>query len=521
MDISKKFLKTLRPVESVFYLASLVLAVRLLVRCAQNFQSLDTIAFADGKLWQSLVIVITVHIIFIAAAWIYSRLWPAITVLSFYAAILLSFPFLWILNVFILKIPDGIFLWSVATLWILPAVIQTERFKEWLGMSVSWRSWLTWPNALITLWFIHAVTLFLRFNFIADRRPFGDESTLWYTAAARMITHGFLSAHAIQYDGRGMQPFGVPFIAALPAKLFGSMETATIYFMPVAIIFFLLLFLNSIKHERYMLFFFLVAVFTTFHNRSWMSELCYKLVYGEGLSMIFFLAVSVQLFQLEKDRHLGKAQFLFLSFLIGLLALVKWPLAVLVPVFYAMMAFLYLKIDPRNLEKWTVAAIGFAIAFVPQVLWNLFNQSHDFLTPGLSITTGELLNRLSAPNIPALKLIVGDIYTQYDSFFYYAVLSFIFVFFTFRSWEYLRLMSIMILGILVTFFYAYIFIYSTVEGDWGSALRYYMPAVLALYFFGSIGLSQCVKNIEGKSWSPWVISGLCLGILVLVMVKMF
>ncbi len=509
--------------QFLFNAAVCLVAVRLIVRCIQNINHFDEVDFFDAGLLTSLGAVVLAHVLFVLIAKILNRQWPEITTLVFYAAVLLSFPFFWILNALTFQFSDRIFIWGVVSFW-LAAVMWLWFFPKCKvpdgGKSSQYE--ILGTRVLFWLWLIHAVTLFLRFNLTASRRPFADESTLWFTAAQRMLTDGFWAAHTSNYAGRGIQPLGVPFIAALPGKLMCFVQTASIFFMPVVVIGMLAIFLFSLRRDRFVFLFFLTATFATFHDRSWMSELCYRLVYGEGLSMAVFLAVSWQLYRLEQTGCLSKIRFLFFSFMIGLMALIKWPLAAMIYVFYFVLVLRYKEAnaDKRNIF-WFVIAAGFVLVSLPQFVWNLFNQMHGFLTPGLSISLTELVSRLGAPNLEVLKLIIQDIYTQFHNFFYHALLSIFFILAAFRRQEWLRLVPTAVLVMWVTLYYAYVFIYPTVHGDWGSALRYYMPCILALYFYGAVGFSQIIARCEQSNWPNWYKWSVCLLLISLTMVKLF
>jgi hypothetical protein len=199
-----------------------------------------------------------------------------------------------------------------------------------INIKIKWWGWI-----LIGALIFHGVLLFLGHNLKIDRTPFSDEGGFWYAAAKQILENGFLAAHQASYPGGNLHPLGVPFLNALPGLIFKFKSPMLPFFMPVYILFGLTLILSELanqKSKHWQLIFLLIAWFAAFNNRSWLGMLFHSMVYGESISMILVLGLLNWL-ALNKEKITPRSWGTS-AFLIGLLALTKFPLLLLSTAFF-------------------------------------------------------------------------------------------------------------------------------------------------------------------------------------------
>ncbi|MBF0386828.1 MAG: hypothetical protein HQL20_03115 [Candidatus Omnitrophica bacterium] len=420
--------------------------------------------------------------------------------------------FMLLLNSLYFHIADQTVLWAALGLFIIGAWF-------WGRGSVAKTSATpgtpkdVWAYLLVMVFVIQGAMLFLSLNFRVERVPFADEGSFWFIAAREMLAKGFLAAHQGGYPGGGLHPFGVPFLNALPGLLVNSNSAASLFFMPVYIIVGLTLVLLefvSAQRSKWGLVFFLVAWFAAFNNRSWSGSLFYSMVYGESVCMV--LVVSLLSWLMLQTRGVIGRSWLVMAFLLGLLALTKFPMILLSVGFF--IAFLMLGWNGiKGSGKLLLMA---AIFTVPFLVFKLFQMKYG----GVISSVGAMsLERLFLPNMDMLWRVVDNIRVDAGNLWYYFLVSVGVLCFSPKQWVYAWPIFLWVL--FLSFYYAYLYAYGTIGGgDAVSGLRYFLPAVAGAFFLGAKGVGRLFDAIQRQE-NRWVRLGLYMVGIGIIVYKLF
>ena len=212
-----------------------------------------------------------------------------------------------------------------------------------------------------------------------------------------------------------------------------------------------------------------------------MATLFYQLVYGEGISTVILLWFTYEIMNSNQQNFL-------MSFFIGLLALTKSPLTLT----FLPFLFVFL-IKNRRQISWFSLILCLATVIIPSIIWKLFLMKYHIGYLKTSFAFGELVSRLPKPNMEFLSLAVKDAQGNAESFIYFGIVSFVlWILFSKKILEGLPA-AFLLAG--VCLYYSYYYAYGAV-GDYGSFLRYIMPASLTLFYLGAIGFDALWKRIE-------------------------
>ncbi|MBF0522558.1 MAG: hypothetical protein HQL24_05825 [Candidatus Omnitrophica bacterium] len=487
-----------------FALACLSIIIKISGKIFEAAKTCQKAAFVNPDLVASFLVVLLVNVVLLILA----RHWSKILriPMSFLFLILpFAFYFLLLINSLLFCWNDHFFLWGVffcllAWTWISrnDSTPQVRRLKE-----ESWGYWF------IGLFILQGFLLFFSQNFRTDRLAFADENTFWYVAAKAMLDKGFLSAHQMSYPGGGLHPLGVPFLNAFPGILVNFSSPAIPFFMPIFILIGFALVLSEFVRPqlRWGLIFFLAVWFASLNNRSWVGNLFYSMVYGESVSMVLVLSLLNWLVLSKSELT---CRFWGLSgFLIGLLALTKFPLILFSVVFF--IAFVignWPKI--QNLKKLLVMIACF---LVPFLVLKMFQMKFGGTVASLG-GEGTLLEHLFSPNGDMLKRVVSNIAVDAGNLGYYFFVAALFSLFFYQQLSYGWPIVVWVLFLVI--YYAYFYSYGFIGGgDAASGLRYFLPAVAGFFLLGANGFSKWINWIDRRKsrWLQLVLYSISLSII--------
>ena len=511
-------IRRLVDLRRLYYFSAALISIRLAVRCIQGGGKIIWPDLSHEYLWTGLSITILCHLVLLGLAWMCTRVFSKLSVAILYPGLLLGFYFLFLVNKLTLRIPEALFSWLLLIgLAVFFLVMRFRSKPRVLPHFIQPRRQDIIPSLLIMLWFIHAGLFFLEMNLQPDRKPYVDETTFWYAAAERMIMTDSLQAHIADYPARNLHPYGIPFIAALPAKIAGFRHPSSAFFMPWSVILTLTIFLFSIRANRWGFLFLLTALFVTFNDRGWLSELLYVRIYGEGLSTVFFLGTCFELRRLSDIDRVRPIEFYTLCFIIGLFALTKFPLAAVWPVFLVPLFIIFVK---NRIWLYRVTAIlgGLCVALVPLVTWRIFVHQNRILHQlgGFECSWHIILSRLLSPNLNMLSRVYHLALSDTPQLVYFGIISLVFIAAANTKKIYAALLPVVLHIGMIGIYYGYLYNYGKAGGDHASSVRYLMPMVLALFFLGAEGFTRIMRGIEKNPW-PLTVK-LCAG---LIMVGMF
>ncbi len=497
-------------ISRVFYcLAFLLVLAKISGKLAESLFKFHWASFGDPVLTGPLVIVLltTSILFFLAVRWSRILHIPA----AFIFLILpFAFYFLLLTNNLCFQVNDCFVLWGtifilMGSAWVLSRNLVKEKTEGAYFKSHFWEF------VLIGIFLFHGFLLFIDINFRVDRVPFGDENSLWYTAAKAMLDNGFLPAHQQGYSGGGLHPLGIPFLSALPGLLFNDHSPLIPFFMPVFILTGLFLILYEfIVHQqsKWGLIFFLVAWVAAFNNKSWPGELCYARIYGESVSMVLIL--SLLSWFAKNQSALTCRAWVVAAFFIGLLALTKFPLILLaVPFFIVLM----MQAWEKEKDGRTLLLMG-ALFIIPFLILRFFQIKYGGALGSVDGNWATMVQRLRSPNTDMLRRVVANIAVDDENLLHYSLLALVLSIFCYRQWRYTWPVLAWILFLFIH--YAYLFAYGLPgKGDHGSGLRYFLPAAAGLLFCGAQGVSALTGLIEKQRhhWARAVFYFLCLGVI--------
>jgi len=260
------------------------------------------------------------------------------------------------------------------------------------------------------------------------------------------------------------------------------------FFMPVYIILGLtlvLLELVVIQRSKWGMIFFLAAWLASFNNKTWVGSLFYSMVYGESVSMILVLSL-LSWSIVYKQRAIGSLA--VVAFLLGLLALTKFPLILLSVAFF--IVFLIRSWDGKNgLRESLLMGVIFVVPFL---VFKLFQMKYGGTISSIGAVS---FNRLFFPNTDMLWRVIDNFAGIAKNLWYYFLIAAGVSCFSYKHWTYGWPVFLWTLFLFI--YYAYIYEYGSIGmGDAGSSLRYFLPAAAGFIFLGSNGIAGLVDLIQ-------------------------
>ena len=486
--------------EHLYYFSVSLIGIRLLTRCLQSWSKVPWPDFRYVHLWAGLGITLLCHLLLLTLAWVYSKIFIKLSALILYAGFLLSFYFIFLINSLLWQLPETLIMRLILAGLIGFPLFQWFRSNHTLRPRFSLSQRPAWiPGILIALWLIHSGLFFLEGNLRTDRTPFVDETSFWYVAAETMIITDTLQALRSDYSSKSSHPYGIPFIAALPAIITDFQDPSSVFFMPWVVILILMVFLFSIQDKRWSFLFFLTALFVTFNDRGWLSELLYVRIYGEGLSTIFFLGISFELTRWAKRDHIPLRDFFVLCFIIGLLTLTKFPLAAVWPVFLIPILIIGKKTRPWK-KYLPVGFAGIWLAFIPLMTWLIFNHHLQLTNPSHHLGWENIPARLLSANWNMLSRVFHHLLAAAPHWVYFTVISILFCLALGSKKNFLSFTPALFHILVILGYYGYVYQYGRAGGDHASALRYLMPMTLALFWAGATAFDNIMNWIKENAW---------------------
>lgn len=325
---------------------------------------------------------------------------------------------------------------------------------------------------LICAWLLLAVLYYFKINFRLDRVPYVDENSYWYVCAKQIISSPNLNPSSC--PTLSAYSFGIPFIAAFPNLLFNLSLDNSIYFMPIVVIIGLALFLNSIKSKKWCFLFFLFAMVMTINRHGWLRYLHLGLVYGEGISMLFFLIATYEIVKVLK-REIKVGNLFLLSFGTGLFAFTKPPSSW---VSFSFLPPFIMRKYVKFRNKVTILFL-FILPFLVQYLNQNINLNGNYSFISFS--------KYSFHNfIPMIKYL----FDGYTMPLFFCFLSIGLILLSFRGKEYFAIIPVLSLVAFTFFIYASVLS----NQEYESSAQYLSHGMLALYYLGGIGLEKIMNT---------------------------
>jgi hypothetical protein len=319
-----RWFKALTPVNKVLNAAAFIVMLRLLRHVFKLFEHLNWSELMSSLVASGFLVSLSVYAALLALAGLFKRYTSLqIPTALLFVALLPMLYMVVLLNMMTLHLPDTLCLQLAMILMMIGVCTVTVRKPRMIpgGTKTDFSVF----DVLLIVWGIHSILLLLTYSGTPDRSPFMDEKHFYFTAAQNMIVDGFSAAHHAPYDAGITYSLGVPFMAAFPAKLLGSQNLHIPFFMPLIIIFALLGLFWELRSKPVVLFFLITSLTATFNNDGWMGLLCYRLIYGEGISMIFFLLLTVSLINIARTRRADLTTSILFCLCAGGIYLTKSP----------------------------------------------------------------------------------------------------------------------------------------------------------------------------------------------------
>ncbi|MEI6437485.1 MAG: hypothetical protein WCO69_01895 [Candidatus Omnitrophota bacterium] len=428
-------------------------------------------------------------VLFILIAYSYSRLFAIATPLFLFVALPFFCYFLNLMNLLVLHLNDTLFIRLCVGALCLPLLWRARYLTGMLRAEIGKLSQVPIANGLILLWSAYAACYCFEYDLVPTRHAIIDEGSLWVTAAQHILADGMAKAQLLVYPGGGLHSFGISFVAALPGVLWGNGHGASVYLMPLFNIAALMLFLHRIKTWKWGFLFFFVSLFMAFDYTGIVSKLLYQLVYGEGISSVYFLVLCLEVFVLAKEaKELSLRRVLAVSMGIGLMALTKSPVGYFGCLFMLILSGLY------GVGRWArgggIILGAWFLFLAPITLWKGYTLLNGLyaapVTQAAAVTghsfNGEVLWRLWSSMISKGHMAWPFVYVTASCFMIAR---------TFGKRDYVLLGPVFVLIVSVLLYYLFSFC-----ADYDSSTRYFMPALLPLFFFGAVGFERWMGRLS-------------------------
>ena len=468
----------------------------------------------NAHLWEGLAIFIAFHFTVCVLAFLYHRIFPQLFFVFIYLNLQLLFYLLFLIKGLIFtSLPDQCWWFMIfAVLFILGGALPKSKpeeptFKNTIPL---------FGKVMIGIWLLCSLCLWIPQNWDTNRKVFRDEGSFWVSAGGQMIKNGINAAHTAVYPGGGLHPFGVPFMASAPMTCSAWKDPWAIYCWPLVIIFSLALWLFAQRLEKWALLFFMSALLVVFANEFWPAQLMYQLVYGESISVVLLLVFLSEIWHCVRKSNLTPVTILAISGAIGLLALTKAPLALIVIPLELTFLFLLFRYQ-RSMVNVRIVAGWVGGGLLPFLIWFVFTNRYQIPSLSTPWHLSDMLGRTLHPNTGLLLLALKSMWGLNQNMVYMTCLSIVIAgFYSLRS-----LMIPVFLWVMAWFFYyAYIYNYPTGYGDYLSGLRYLMPVTLVLYWAAACAYQDAINYSLKKNRA---IAHLlqCLSIIFLFMILFF
>ena len=452
-------------------------------------------SWSNAHLWEGLAIFIIFHFSVVSLAFLYRRIFSQLSLVFIYLNLQLFFYLLFLIKgLFLACLPEqSWWLMIYAVLLIFWRVLPKNKpegpvYKNGIPL---------FGKVLIGIWVLSSVCLWIPDNWDANRKVFVDEGSFWVNAGEQMVKMGINAAHKVPYPGGGLHPLGIPFMVSAPMTWSGWRDSWAIYCWPLVIIFSLGLWLFSQRWGKWALLFFMSSLLVVFSNDFWPAQLMYQLVYGESICVILVLVFLSEIWFCVRKSAMTPGTMLALSGAIGLLALTKAPSNMIVIPLELTFLFLVFRYQRSMINApLVIGCLGFSL--FPLLIWSVYVRHFHILLLSTSWHFLDLLGRIPHPDTGLLLLSLKSMWGLDQNMVYVICLSIVMIGLTAFSMRFL--MVPVLLWIMAWFFYyAYIYNYSTGQGDYLSGLRYMIPVVLALYWAAACAYQEAIDYLFKKN----------------------
>ena len=221
--------------------------------------------------------------------------------------------------------------------------------------------------------------------------------------------------------------------------------------------------------------------------------LVYQLIYGDGLSAVFFLIVCSEIWNNIDNKTLKYSTPVrivstgaMLSLIIGLLALTKNPLA---STFFFLLILLIPFVTKQVSSKLSMvlrSGLFLIISFTPYLLWRIFDSQYMLTKHDSAYDISYFLDKVFAPNVDMLSRIMMYFLTQVERFLFIFALSFALLLFARQKFLWRKATPALSILLFIIGYYAYVYNYGCLGcGDHESSLRYVMVMSLTLFYVGA------------------------------------
>lgn len=429
----------------------------------QNWRISQNLFLIPLDVWGSCIFAVSIYTIFIALFIMVSRRFFPLS-LSF-AAISGFFVvfFLAQVNAMSFYINEAVLLWL-----LLGFLVCILVFKRPAPFSPTGASKLN--TIIAVIWGCILLLTFLNYSVASERQwHYGDEESFWFVRAKEIVE---VPLQHREYRTDYGHSDGIPFIAAIPALMTKARAGRILFFMPflVAFVFFLVVWENRDLKWGFL---FLLASFLMFLNHAWISQILFRLIYGEGLSAAFCLAAINQLNFWHKKNQVDFYEMAAVSFVLGCMVFTKAPLS------YAYISFLvpllFIKSCCNKTRFYCVM-----LFFIPLAVFRLF-----VATRGIFFLEHPIIKTFSWDWTVFVE--IGKyLFSAYKSLVIFYFLSLAGMLIGIRGRRLYLLIPLVTILFFVFAFYATIFS----EIEIGSSARYLLHMLPAWFYLGAVGISH-------------------------------
>ena len=479
--------------DKIFYGLALLIGSLVFTRFLQILEWIRFKRFWDKEELIFFGMSLGVYFLFVLLAYIYQKAFKLLNVPILFIGFLFTVYFLCLMNIFTLQIDDHAFLRFCVVGFFILAVgkmcfhFKKERVQQQLPTA------FTFLDVLIIVWLLYSLFYCLDYNFYKFRYPHTDEQYLWFLAARNMVDTTIAQANCEMYPAGRTHALGVPFIAALPNIILKTSQLNLVFFMPLVVMIGLFIFLNALKASRWCFLFFYMGLFLSF-DFNWLGHLIYRSMYAEGIALLFFLFITYSIWSMAEAQQTKRRDFLVLSFLIGLLALCKLPVAYFSLIFVLVMIMATWFSSGKRITGVVLGGAGMLLSLIPAWSWKKMLgfcqvESHSFATSLADADFGHIKKEM-------LCKAVHYIGSNYEWALLWTLLALVFFFTGIERKKWVHIVPVLCLIIFVFIYYGWVFI----GVDHESAARYVSSQMLALYFLGGMGLERLMRkrNIDRR-----------------------
>jgi len=485
--IEKKFVRK-KAKDKIFVLGGLILGALMFSSVFEMLFQFKARNIYNSDVWNNFYVSAGVYSGFLVLAILYRKYFSFVSTAMWFISFLFGFYLFSLINSLVGILDDTTFLRSCLAVCVLivliKAIISRKKKKE--PKTYVYGSFGLY---LIAMWFVYVFIYYFLYNLDIYRFPYSDEGNLWFYAAKNMIDGNLWEASRVHYPGGGAHSFGVPFVAALPALVAGTSNNISIFFMPLTVIITLCIFLCSLKHEKWCLLFMLCALYCTFHY-NWLGQIVYRSLYGLGICMVYFLMSTREVYRMAEEKYFKPIVYLLLCGSFGLMALTKSPTGYFGIIFTLILAFIYIVKNKTQTARYFISLLGIMISTIPFFVWKYFSFKNHGLTNRAQYEFRTL--HLSDPNTTMLSDAFRYIITIFPEAIIFTFLSILLIMIARKRGSFLALIPIVLLIVVVTLYYGFIYI----GGDHESSIRYFMPQMMALFYLGGSAFQHLLTSVK-------------------------